>query len=60
MCPVHYTKVSRCFSAQANAKYNTAGALCDLTGWEWGGHGDMIYFTMGAYRDAQGKVKTFR
>ncbi|KAF8331825.1 hypothetical protein F5887DRAFT_1081088 [Amanita rubescens] len=47
------------FGAQANVKYNTGDALYDLTGWDWGGHGDMVYFTMGDYRDLKGQLITF-
>lgn len=41
-------------------KYNTGDALYNLTGWDWGGHGDMVYFTMGAYRDVKGQLITFK
>ena len=53
-------EVLHCFSAQADVKYHTGEALCDLTGWEWGSHGDMMYFTMEAYHDEKGQLKTFK
>ena len=47
-------------SSQPNLKYETAASLRSLTGWEWGGYGDVVFFAMGAYRDSNGDVETFK
>src|SRR5271156_3185893 len=39
---------------------NSTVALRSLCGWDWGQHGDVALFLLGAYRDQNEKMKTFK
>ncbi len=47
-------------SSQGDLKYETAASLRNLTGWEWGGYGDVVFFVMGAYCNENSDVETFK
>ena len=47
-------------SSQPDLKYKTVASLRSLTGWEWGGYGNMVFFIMGAYQDSNGDMQTFK
>lgn len=34
-------------------------ALRGLIGWNWGQHGDVVFFVQGAFRDEDGKLRLF-
>jgi hypothetical protein len=38
----------------------TIRALHELCGHSWGKHGDIVFFVMGAYRDENKKIMTFK
>ena len=46
--------------SQKDITANTGLALKKLCGWDWGGHGDTIFFVLGAYRDENSEIQTFR
>jgi hypothetical protein len=39
---------------------NTISALRPLIGFDWKGHGDVVFFVQGAYRDRAADVRTFK
>ncbi|KAF8326722.1 hypothetical protein F5887DRAFT_1084336 [Amanita rubescens] len=45
--------------SQKNITTNIAIALKRLCGWDWGGHGDTVFFVLGAYRDQDSEINTF-
>jgi hypothetical protein len=51
-----------CFS-QRNQKHiveNSIRALRPLIGFDWGQHGDVVFFIQGAFRDDNKRVSTFK
>jgi hypothetical protein len=46
--------------SQEDITTNTAIALKRLCGWDWGGHGDTVFFVLGAYRDQDSEINTFK
>ena len=34
--------------------------LDNLVGWDWGQHGEVVFFVQGAYRNAANDLKTFK
>ncbi|KAJ3535594.1 hypothetical protein NMY22_g6416 [Coprinellus aureogranulatus] len=46
-------------SNQAHIDVTTMKTLQSLIGDGWGQHGDVVYFTMGAFRDRNSKLQTF-
>lgn len=45
---------------QARLHVNAMDALARLTGDDWGQHGQAVFFTMGAFRDRNNKLKMFK
>lgn len=39
---------------------NTISALCPLIGFDWKGHGDVVFFVQGAYRGRATDIHTFK
>jgi hypothetical protein len=49
-----------CDRNQQTVSHATSLALSALVGYDWGQHGDVMYFVQGAYRRDDGGVKTFQ
>ncbi|KAF8326744.1 hypothetical protein F5887DRAFT_1084317 [Amanita rubescens] len=45
--------------SQKDITISTGVALKRLCGWDWGGHGDAVFFVLGAYRDQDSDINTF-
>ena len=52
----HVLMVNR---SQSDIATNTVVSLKKLCGWNWGGHGDVVFFVLGAYRDQDSDVLPF-
>ena len=46
--------------SQKDIGANTALALKRLCGWDWGGHGNTVFFVLGAYQEENTDIVTFR
>ena len=57
---IAHNKLVLYHSSQPDLKYEMVASLRSLTGWEWGGYGDIVFFVMGAYQDSDGDVQTFK
>ncbi|RDB30533.1 hypothetical protein Hypma_007049 [Hypsizygus marmoreus] len=47
------------FGNQDSLIATTSSTLRKMCGWEWGGHGDVVFFVQAAYRDEEGHLKSF-
>lgn len=45
--------------SQRDVATNTVVSLKKLCGWNWGGHGDVVFFVLGAYRGQDSEISPF-
>ncbi|KAF8650684.1 hypothetical protein AX14_008573 [Amanita brunnescens Koide BX004] len=50
---------SEIYTLQKDIATDTALALKRLCGWDWGGHGNTVFFVLGAYQDENSDIVTF-
>jgi hypothetical protein len=48
------------FRSQKDIATDMALALRKLCGWDWGGHGNTVFFVLGAYQEENTDIVTFR